>query len=108
MMRRVILNLVLNAIDIMPEGGELAITAWSDAQGVEIEVADSGPGLADEVRTKLFEPFFSTKADGTGLGLTIVERIAAAHHGWVRADNCAQGGAAITIRIPRRAYEAAA
>jgi signal transduction histidine kinase len=56
----------------------------------------------------MFEPFFTTKSNGTGLGLAIVGRIAEMHGGEVRARNCPEGGAAFTIRIPRRALEAAA
>ncbi len=108
MLRRATLNLILNALDAMPQGGELAITATSGPRGVELEVADSGPGIVDEDGPRLFEPFFTTKCGGTGLGLSIVERIAAAHGGSVSARNCPQGGAAFTIRWPYRHMEAAA
>ena len=73
-----------------------------------IEVADSGPGLGEEARRRAFEPFFTTKGSGTGLGLAIVYRTAEVHGGDVTAENCAQGGAAFTIRIPHRPMEAAA
>jgi signal transduction histidine kinase len=108
MLRRALLNLVLNALDAMPDGGELSMIGLRDRYGVVIEVADSGPGLADDVRQRVFEPFFTTKSDGTGLGLAIVYRIAEVHGGDVTASNCAQGGAAFTIRIPQRPMEAAA
>jgi signal transduction histidine kinase len=108
MLRRTILNLTLNALDVMPNGGELFVTGVDSPGGWEIEVADSGPGLSDEVRKRVFEPFFSTKSGGTGLGLAIVQRIATAHGGDVTAMNCPEGGAAFTIRIPRMAREAAA
>jgi signal transduction histidine kinase len=108
MLRRATMNLVLNALDAMPDGGELSITAWMGARTFELEIADSGPGINDNVRRHLFEPFFTTKSNGTGLGLTIVDRIAEAHGGEVRAENCPQGGAAFTIQIPFRSMEAAA
>ena len=110
MLRRAVMNLAINAIDVMPEGGELAITSYDGEHRVEIEVADSGPGLGDDVRSRLFEPFFTTKATGTGLGLAIVERVADAHQGVIRSDNCAQGGAAFTLQIPtvRQSIRAAA
>jgi signal transduction histidine kinase len=104
MLRRAVLNLVLNAIDAMPDGGSLDIAVWPSAAGVEIEVADSGPGIADELIERLFEPFFTTKSSGTGLGLAIVERIAAAHAGAIAVANCPDGGAAFTLRIPHSAY----
>jgi len=108
MLRRALLNLFLNALDVMPTGGELTITSWQDKHAYEIEVADTGPGISEESKTKMFEPFFTTKSNGTGLGLAIVGRIAEMHGGDVRACNCPEGGAAFTIRIPRRALEAAA
>lgn len=108
MLRRAMLNLVLNAVDAMPHGGELAVTATAGARGIELEVADSGPGIPEEDGPRLFEPFFTTKNGGTGLGLSIVERIAAAHNGDVTVRNCPQGGAAFTLRLPYRTKEAAA
>ncbi len=108
MLRRAVMNLVLNAVDAMPDGGELHITSYCGSTGLELEIADSGPGLSDDVRLRAFEPFFSTKSHGTGLGLAIVSRIAEAHGGGCLAQNCPDGGAAFTLRIPRRYKEAAA
>jgi signal transduction histidine kinase len=109
MLRRAVLNLALNALDAMPDGGTLVVTSASTAQGIELEIADSGPGLSDEVRSRAFEPFFTTKRGGTGLGLAIVYRIAEVHGGEVTAVNCPEGGAAFTLRIPKpAALEAAA
>jgi signal transduction histidine kinase len=108
MFRRAVLNLVLNSIDAMPDGGELVITSYDGAKGFELEVADSGPGLSDEQKRRAFEPFYSTKQNGTGLGLAIVYHVAEAHGGTVTAMNCPEGGAAFTIRIPRRTMRAAA
>jgi signal transduction histidine kinase len=108
MIRRAVLNLVLNAIDVMKDGGTLVITSYENARGFELEVADSGPGLTDEVKRRAFEPFYSTKQNGTGLGLAIVYHVAEAHGGTVTAMNCPEGGAAFTIKIPRRAMRAAA
>ncbi len=108
MLRRAMLNLLLNALDAMPHGGELAVIGTHGRHGVELEIADSGPGFVTDDQPRLFEPFFTTKSGGTGLGLAIVERIATAHGGDVSADNCPQGGAAFTIRLPFRRMEAAA
>lgn len=108
MFRRAILNLVLNAIDAMRGGGDLVITSYEGPRGFELEVADSGPGLSEEQKRKAFEPFFSTKQNGTGLGLSIVYHVAEAHGGTVTAMNCPEGGAAFTIKIPRRSMRAAA
>src|SRR5690606_33514875 len=76
MLRRAILNLMLNSLDAMASGGQLFITGFSSPRGFLLEVADSGPGLNDEQLKKLFDPFFTTKSNGTGLGLAIVHRIA--------------------------------
>lgn len=100
MLRRALLNLVLNALDVLPSGGELVITACRTPAGLELEVADSGPGIPSSLLERLFEPFFTTKQGGTGLGLAIVERIAAAHGGRVLASNCPEGGAAFTLILP--------
>jgi signal transduction histidine kinase len=108
MLRRAVLNLALNAVDVMPDGGTLNLTICAGRYGVEIEVTDSGPGLSDEVRQRAFEPFFTTKSNGTGLGLAIVYRVAEVHGGDIVAANCPEGGAAFTLRIPQRALERAA
>jgi signal transduction histidine kinase len=104
MLRRGLLNLVLNAVDAMPCGGDLSLTACRTAGGVEIEVADSGPGVPPRIAEHLFEPFFTTKSSGTGLGLAIVERIAQAHGGRAIVANCPEGGAAFTLIIPQVAH----
>jgi signal transduction histidine kinase len=98
---RGLLNLVLNAVDAMPDGGDLLVTACHSSEGLEIEVADSGPGVPQEILDHLFEPFFTTKSSGTGLGLAIVERIAQAHGGRAIAANCPEGGAAFTLVLPQ-------
>jgi signal transduction histidine kinase len=108
LLRRAVLNLSLNALDAMPDGGRLFITSFSGAGGLELELADSGPGLSEQAQRRAFEPFFTTKSNGTGLGLAIVDRIAEVHGGDVAARNCPEGGAAFTIRIPQRRWEAAA
>ncbi|HEX3998335.1 MAG TPA: HAMP domain-containing sensor histidine kinase [Pirellulales bacterium] len=106
MIRRAILNLLLNALDVMPEGGQLVVKASTSPSDLSIEVADSGPGLSPEARQRAFEPFFTTKSNGTGLGLAIVERIAAAHGGEISSSESPLGGAAFALRIPFRRQEA--
>ena len=108
MMRRAVLNLVLNALDAMQDGGELVITSYTGSSTFELEIADSGSGLDQDQLLHLFDPFFTTKSSGTGLGLAIVQRIVEAHGGNVTAANCPEGGAALTIEIPKYAMGAAA
>jgi signal transduction histidine kinase len=102
MLRRAVLNLVLNALDVMPQGGTLSVSADSSAEGLALHIADSGPGLPDDILPRIFEPFFTTKQGGTGLGLAIVSRIAEAHGGTVAAANGTRGGAVFTLRFPHR------
>ena len=99
MLRRAVLNLVLNALDAMPGGGTLSVGTADAADGFELYVADSGPGLPADVLPRIFEPFFTTKPGGTGLGLAIVSRIAEAHGGTVSAANARHGGAVFTLRF---------
>jgi signal transduction histidine kinase len=108
MLRRALLNLVLNAVDAMPAGGEICVTVTRDPGGFELEVADNGPGIPTELVPRIFEPFVTTKSEGAGLGLAIVHRVAEAHGGVVRAVNCPEGGAAFTLRIPQRRMQEAA
>jgi signal transduction histidine kinase len=100
MLRRAVLNLVLNALDVMPHGGTLTIHSTTMPGAVELHIADSGPGLPEEVLPRVFEPFFTTKQAGTGLGLAIVSRIAETHGGSVTAANGPRGGAVFTLRFP--------
>ena len=99
MIRRALLNLVLNAVDAMPDGGRLELEAIAD-NDLQITVTDSGLGLSEENLRRLFEPFVTTKQSGTGLGLTIVERIAEVHGGTVTAENRAPRGARFTLHLP--------
>jgi signal transduction histidine kinase len=102
MLRRAVLNLVLNAIDVLVDGGHIVANSYAGTNVVELEIADSGPGLSEEQQRRAFEPFYSTKSGGTGLGLAIVSRMAEVHGGDVTVANCPEGGAAFTLRLPAR------
>jgi signal transduction histidine kinase len=104
MLRRAVLNLVLNALDVMPGGGTLSVSSAVAANGLKLHVADSGPGLPDDILPRVFEPFFTTKQGGTGLGLAIVARIAEAHGGTATAANARRGGAVFTLQFPQRTH----
>ena len=76
------------------------MSARSDADGASIVVEDDGPGVAPEKRERIFDPYFTTKADGTGLGLAIVKKIVVEHGGTIDVGESALGGASFVIRLP--------
>jgi signal transduction histidine kinase len=100
-LERALLNLLLNGAEACAEGGWVWVRARrAGEEAVEIEVADSGAGIAPEAMERIFNPFFTTKETGTGLGLAIVHRIVESHGGSIQAANRPGGGAAIRIRLP--------
>lgn len=97
---QVFLNLILNAIDILPPAGEIRIDIAAEPHGLEIRVSDNGPGIPDSVRGRIFSPFYSAKEGGTGLGLSISQKIVESHGGTlVLADGVAHG-ACFLISLP--------
>jgi signal transduction histidine kinase len=101
-LQQVLLNLVLNAADAMPDGGTLGVrTALASQPGtVEIEVSDTGHGIRSEHADKIFQPFFTTKAEGTGLGLAISKRLVEQHGGSIAAAANPGGGTVFRIHLP--------
>jgi signal transduction histidine kinase len=101
-MKHVILNLCLNAIQAMADGGTLVLRGQrnSDGRWVLFTVEDSGPGVSSDHIHKLFDPFFSTKEGGIGLGLSIAHRIIDAHRGKIEVESLPQGGARFTVWLP--------
>jgi signal transduction histidine kinase len=113
-LRRVVINLIENAAQALGEvpadGGERRITVRTGADGdsVEIRVADTGPGIPPENLARIFEPLFSTKSFGTGLGLATVKQIVGQHGGTIDLDSTVGQGTCFTIRLPREAEVKAA
>ena len=100
-LRQVVLNLALNALDVSPKGGVVRLSARELAEGVEVRVRDQGPGIAEELRDTLFEPFVSTRRDGPGgLGLAISRRIIEQAGGEIAVRDHPDGGAEFTILLP--------
>jgi signal transduction histidine kinase len=97
------LNLVINAIQAVDRDGVVRMEALADQErdSIQIEVRDSGPGIPADKQAAIFDPFFTTKAEGSGLGLWIVQQIINAHGGTVEAANSREGGAVLTVRLPR-------
>jgi signal transduction histidine kinase/putative methionine-R-sulfoxide reductase with GAF domain len=101
-MKQVFLNLLLNAIQAMPGGGHLTLRGQNseDGQWIHISVQDSGIGISSENINKLFDPFFSTKEGGIGLGLSITHRIIDQHHGKIEVESAPGKGTLFTIWLP--------
>lgn len=98
---QVLVNLLLNGLEAMPSGGTLRVETASPDPGIEVRVADTGGGIPEEDRERIFEPFRTTKPGGTGLGLATSRRIAVAHGGDLVAENAPQGGAVFRLTLPR-------
>jgi PAS domain S-box-containing protein len=107
-LREVLINLIFNAVDAMPDGGMITIRTCSDGESVLLEVSDTGVGMSDEVRERCWEPFFTTKGErGTGLGLAMVQGIVQKHSGAIGINSEAGKGTTITIRLPLRKQKTA-
>jgi signal transduction histidine kinase len=104
-LRQVLVNLLLNAFQATPAGGKVRVSARSadtgDAGRVELVIEDSGPGIPPAARQQIFEPFFSTKAQGSGLGLSIVHTVVAQHGGSISVGQSKLGGARFVVELPR-------
>ncbi len=101
-LQQVLVNLILNAVHAMPEGGTLSLAVRDVTKGVEIEVADSGTGIAPETLRRIFDPFFTTKqAQGTGLGLSISQTLVRHAGGTLTASSVPGEGSLFTIFLPQ-------
>ena len=100
-MKQILVNLILNDQEAMPEGGSLTMTTNNVRKGVLIRVADTGKGIPKESLSHIFEPFFTTKnASGAGLGLSVVYGIVRDHKGTIEVDSVLGQGTTFTIRLP--------
>lgn len=100
LLHRALQNLVLNAIDAMPQGGELAIRTGTIADRVELSVSDTGSGLTPEECGRLFTPYYTTKQHGSGLGLAIVQSVVADHGGKISVESTKEKGTTFRIELP--------
>ena len=104
MFQQALINLIVNAVQAMPKGGTVTVRAGcegaDDASTLRCEVTDEGSGVAPGDEVRIFQPFFTTKATGTGLGLAVVKRIADALHGAVEVTRAPSGGAVFTLTVP--------
>ena len=100
LLKQAFLNLVLNAVQAMPDGGVLTVESALKGNAVEMKISDTGIGIPDENRKKLFSPFFTTKRDGTGLGLAITYRIIRNHKGDIGVESELGKGTTFTVKLP--------
>lgn len=98
---RVLSNLVLNAIDAMPDGGTLTIRTSAAGERVRIEISDTGTGLTPEERDRLFTPYYTTKQHGTGLGLAVVQSVVSDHRGTISVTSETGRGTTFIIELPQ-------
>jgi len=100
LMRQVLMNLVLNAQQAMPEGGLLELQTYSRNDRVFLDLIDNGTGMQERIRLKMFQTFFSTRPSGSGLGLPTVRKIVEAHRGTIACDSEPGRGTRFTISLP--------
>ncbi|NCC26279.1 MAG: GHKL domain-containing protein, partial [Deltaproteobacteria bacterium] len=101
--KQVLINLVKNAVEAMPDGGSLKVTTARDGQHLKVTVENSGEGIPPEVMKRIFHPFFSTKAKGTGLGLAVSYKLVQDHGGEIVVQNYEGQGARFTVSLPLEA-----
>ncbi|HWA29306.1 MAG TPA: GAF domain-containing protein [Lacunisphaera sp.] len=99
-LQQVFLNLALNALHAMPQGGELRIACSLEGFVVHIDISDTGSGIPPEIQPRIFESFLSTRAGGTGLGLTIAQRIVKDHHGQLQLMTTGPNGTTMRVSLP--------
>ncbi|MEW6777561.1 MAG: ATP-binding protein [Bdellovibrionota bacterium] len=98
--KQVVINLLQNAVAVLPEGGDIRVSTGQDGDSVWIEVADSGPGMDKDTMEKIFTPFFTTREDGVGLGLAISHRIVESHGGSIEVRSSRGAGTAFRVKLP--------
>ncbi len=102
LMRRVLVNLFSNAIQAMPDGGTLLVSAAREGDAIRISVMDNGVGMSKETLSRLFQPLFTTKAKGMGMGLAVIKRIVEAHNGSINIQSEQGEGTTVTIILPQQ------
>jgi two-component system, NtrC family, sensor histidine kinase HydH len=100
MLYQAFLNIFINAIQAMPNGGKISVNIFPANGNVAIQIEDEGNGIETEIMEKIWNPFFTTKEKGTGLGLGIVKNLIEAHGGNLNIENRHEGGAQVTIQLP--------
>jgi len=99
-MEQVFLNIIINSIDSMSKGGRLSITAYPEYEYVVINISDTGKGISEQDISKIFNPFFTKKSDGVGLGLSVTHKLIQSHKGKIEVESKYNKGTKFTIKLP--------
>lgn len=98
--KQALMNIIRNALEAMPDGGEIRISTSARTDHAQLKVSDNGPGISEENLPLIFEPFFTSKGAGTGLGLSITQRIVEEHRGQISVESSAETGTVFTVSLP--------
>ncbi len=98
--KQAVLNIMKNALEVLPDSGEIHVTTTLNSENVVLEISDNGPGIRDDDLPLIFEPFFTRKGAGTGLGLSITQRIIEEHHGRISAESPPETGTVFRLELP--------
>ena len=99
-LKQVFLNLLMNAVQALEGAGQITVSSQGTCEGILVMIEDDGKGIVSDHLDRIFSPFFTSRSDGTGLGLAVVQKIVALHHGEIRAENISSGGARFIIQLP--------
>ena len=106
-LRGALMNLMLNSIDAMKDGGTLSVSIQQTGESLRLEIVDTGHGISDEEAKKIFEPFYTTKEQGLGLGMPYAKKIIEQHGGTISLNSRPGEGTTISIVLPAAQNEAA-
>jgi two-component system sensor histidine kinase HydH len=102
LLMQALLNLLKNSIQATPEGGEISLNIGCDGEACRLSVSDTGVGMSEEIQNKMFDPFYTTRKTGTGLGLSVSHRIVERHNGYFEINSVVNKGTTITIVLPHK------
>jgi signal transduction histidine kinase len=105
LLKQAVLNVIQNGAQAMPEGGRLSVVLEEDKKSAVLRITDEGGGISEEIRDKIFDLYFTTKSEGSGIGLAMTYRILQLHHGSVEVQNSSSRGTEFVMRIPLSATE---
>jgi signal transduction histidine kinase len=100
LLRRAFTNIITNALQAMPDGGKLKIRAWTSQNIAAVSFQDTGIGIPEDVKTKMFSPLFTTREKGVGLGLAVTKRLIESHKGEIKVFSKMGEGTTLTVELP--------